>query len=323
MCSNYASPKRDQPAAHLPSPFKSRKGEAEYLAAYGASMQLWPVPYESLDILNHFGSTHVVASGPKDAPPLVLLHGFLVSLTIWAPNIADLSRKYRVYVVDVMGQPGKSIPDQPITSRADYVEWITTVLDALEIDQACVAGMSYGGWLTLNTAIGIPERIKKIVLLSPVGLVPLGKQFLLRSMLMVFLPQHSRVDSLMRWMTYEENLQDRCMHNLYDCVVNQMYLGLKHFRMRNRIAIPPTALSDEELRSMRVPTLLLIGQQEVLYDSTAALNRAKRLIPNLEAELIPQASHEMAFGRHQLVDARILTFLKENQDTGTQSRSSI
>jgi pimeloyl-ACP methyl ester carboxylesterase len=312
MCSNYASPKRDQPAAHLPSPFKSRKGEAEYLAAYGASMQLWPVPYESLDISNHFGRTHVVASGPKDAPPLVLLHGLLVSLTIWAPNIADLSWKYRVYVVDVMGQPGKSIPGQPITSRADYVEWITTVLDALKIDQACVAGMSYGGWLTLNTAIGIPERIKKIVLLSPVGLVPLRKQFLLRSMLMVFLPKHSGVNSLMRWMAYEENLQDRRMHNLYDCVVNQMYLGLKHFPVRNRIAVPPTALSDEELRSMRIPTLLLIGQQEVLYDPAAALNRAKRLIPNLETELVPQASHEMAFGKHELVDARILRFLKES-----------
>jgi pimeloyl-ACP methyl ester carboxylesterase len=131
-------------------------------------------------------------------------------------------------------------------------------------------------------------------------------------MLMVFLPKHSRVNSLMRWMAYEENLQDRRMHNLYDCIVNQMYLGLKHFRARSRIAVPPTALSDEDLRSMRISTLLLIGQQEVLYDPAATLNRAKRLIPNLEAELVPQAGHEMTFGRHQLVDARILRFLKES-----------
>ncbi len=119
--------------SNLPSAFKSPKGEAEYMAAYEATMQLWPVPYESMDVQSRFGSTHLVVCGSKDAPPLVLLHCFFTSLTVWAYNIADLSRNYRIYALDMMGQPSKSIPDQPISNREEMAEWLTGILDALGI----------------------------------------------------------------------------------------------------------------------------------------------------------------------------------------------
>lgn len=80
-------------------------------------------------IPSRFGSTHLVICGPKDAPPLVLLHSFFMSLTVWAYNIADLSRNYRVYALDMMGQPGKSIPDQHISNRQEMAEWLTGILD--------------------------------------------------------------------------------------------------------------------------------------------------------------------------------------------------
>jgi len=56
--------------------------------------------------------------------------------------------------------------------------------------------------------------------------------------------------------------------------------------------------SDDELR---VPRLLLIGEQEVLYDPVGALSRAGRLIPGLIGELIPGASHDLAFRRPAIV----------------------
>ena len=60
----------------LPSAFKSPEGQAEFMAAYEATLKLWPVPYEPMDITGRYGRTHLVASGPKDAPTLVLLHMF-------------------------------------------------------------------------------------------------------------------------------------------------------------------------------------------------------------------------------------------------------
>jgi hypothetical protein len=83
--------------ATLPTAFRSPRGEAKYMAAYDATMRLWPVPFEARDIPSRFGSTHLLICGPKEASPLVLLHCFLTSLTVWAHNIADLSRDHRVY----------------------------------------------------------------------------------------------------------------------------------------------------------------------------------------------------------------------------------
>jgi pimeloyl-ACP methyl ester carboxylesterase len=93
-----------------PPAFKTPEGEATYLAAYDAALRLWPVAYEEMNIPTRFGLTHVVVSGPKDAPALVLLHGYMATLIMWLPNIQDFSKDYRVYAIDVMGQPSKSIP---------------------------------------------------------------------------------------------------------------------------------------------------------------------------------------------------------------------
>jgi pimeloyl-ACP methyl ester carboxylesterase len=286
------------------SGFKTAEGKATYLAAYDAAMKSWPVPYEEMEIPTRFGMTHVVASGPKDAPPLVLLHGYMATLTMWAPNIADFSKDYRVFAVDVMGQPSKSIPDEPIQNAADYVAWLTATLNGLRLDRISLIGMSYGGWLALNYALTASERVEKLALLSPAGsLLPLVRQFRLRGMPMVLFPTHVTVNSFMRWLGID---------NSSACELT--YLGLKHFRMPpETLRITPTAFSDDQLRAMRVPTLLLMGEDEVIYDPAAALERGRRLVPDFRGELVPGSSHDMCFSQHQIVDARLLDFLNDHR----------
>jgi pimeloyl-ACP methyl ester carboxylesterase len=292
-----------------PSAFKSSEGEAAYFSAYDAAMNMWPVPYDEMDISNRFGATHLVASGPRNAPPVVLLHGYWATLTMWTPNIAELSSGHRVYAIDVMGQPGKSIPDEPIRNAADYVAWLTAVLDALHLDRIFLAGMSYGGWLALDYAAAAPQRVQALVLLSPAAsILPLVKQFALRGMLMMLLPTRFTVGAFMHWLGFNDGPDDRTGRETK--AIDLTYLGLKHFRFSRETArIAPTVYSDSELRSMQVPTLLLMGVHEVIYDSARALSRARRLIPNLEGDLVSGCSHDMTIRQHRLVDARVVDFL--------------
>jgi pimeloyl-ACP methyl ester carboxylesterase len=60
-----------------------------------------------------------------------------------------------------------------------------------------------------------------------------------------------------------------------------------------------------------VPTLLLMGDHEVIYDPARALGRARRLVSDFEGELVPGCSHDMCFSQHRIVDGRVLDFLNK------------
>jgi pimeloyl-ACP methyl ester carboxylesterase len=228
----------------------------------------------------------------------------MATLTMWWPNIAAFSKEYRVYAIDVMGQPGKSRPNEPIGNAADFVSWLSATLDALQLDRVFLAGMSFGGWLALNYAVAAPQRVRKLVLLSPGGLLPMVRQFTVRGMIMAWVPTRLTVHAFFRWLGFT----DRAYANLLDLI----WLGLKHFRMPIETArVLPAVVSDEALRAMRVPTLLLIGDHEVISDPARALERAHRLMPDVEGELVPGCRHDMCASRHDVVDARVLGFLKK------------
>ena len=293
------------------SAFRTPAGEAAFLAAYDAAMRLWPVPHEEIDVSSRFGMTHVVVGGPIDAPPLVLLHGYMATSTMWWPNISDFSKDHRVYAIDVMGQPGKSIPQEPIRNAAEYAAWLAATLDGLHLDRVALVGMSYGAWLALNFAVASGERVQKLVLLSPGGgFIPMAKQFGLRGMLMTLLPTRVTFNSFMRWLGFTERSGETDARS----VLELMYLGLKHFRMPpETLRVMPTLFSDDQLRAMRVPTLLLIGDREVICDPAEALARARGLFPDVQGALVPRSSHDMCFSQHRIVDAQVLAFLKQGR----------
>jgi pimeloyl-ACP methyl ester carboxylesterase len=242
----------------------------------------------------------------------VLLHCFFTSLTIWANNVADLSRQYRIYAPDMMGQPGKSIPDQPIRNREEMVEWLTCVIDALRLLQFDLGGYSYGGGAALDYAIHARDRVDRLILLSPVGgIVRPRTQFYVRGMLTV-MPGLAApaMRSFFNWMFYRPNREKNDVRPLADCVLRQMVLGARHFRMGT--IVPPNPFPDAELRSVTAPTLLLIGQREALYDPVAATERAKRLIPKITSQLIPEAGHDLPAGQHETVNKLVLQYLKPN-----------
>ena len=285
-------------------PFKTPAGEVAFLAAYDAALATWPVDYETIEVRSRFGITHVVVCGPPHAPPLVLLHGYMATLTMWSPNVLAWSRDYRVYAIDVMGQPGRSRPDVPISSAADFVSWLTATLDALHLNRIFLIGMSFGGWLALNFAVAEPDRVQKLVLLSPGGLLPMVRQFMMRGLLMMLLPSRLTVNWFFRWLGFAGLANMR--------MLDLMCLGLKHFRIPpETMRIEASVIPDQALRTMHVPTLLLIGDGEVISDPVQALDRARRLIPDFEGELVPGCRHEMYVRQHEVVNRRVLEFLKK------------
>jgi pimeloyl-ACP methyl ester carboxylesterase len=86
------------------------------------------------------------------------------------------------------------------------------------------------------------------------------------------------------------------------------FLGFRTYRSG---LLKPAPLTDDELRSIITPTLLLLGEKSQLHRARRVLARARSLMPNLEADLVPRAGHSLGFDHAEVVAARILQFLAD------------
>ena len=281
--------------------FKTPQGEAKCMRAYEAALVHWPVPYEELDLTTRFGKTHIIVSSPKGEKSLILLHGQDSSSTSWIYNITDLSQAFRVYAVDTIGDMGKSKPTCLPQSREDYAKWLLEVLEGLKIEKADLMGLSYGGFLATNFALAYPERVNRVVLLAP-GIPNFGPptlQWANYGMPMLLLPSRFTVKRFINGASKKGFSRD-------DPVLEQMIVGMENMR---HVSFMQPVFTDEELRQMTVPILLLIGDHEIMYEPQKALSQAAQLIPNLQVELIPNAGHMLNSDQSEGVNARVLKFL--------------
>lgn len=279
--------------------YRSVDGYAAVMSAYDANLERWPTPYQSLTLPTRHGETHIIASGAPDAPPLILLGGAGANATRWLPNIGALSRAFRTYSVDGLGETGKSASNRPSYRGAAYGEWLVDLFDGLKLERANVTGISRGGWLTLKIASFAPERVSRIVPMSAQGLAPLSLRFLLHMAPILLFPTEGNILRLIRFSTsphlpIDERLAER------------IRLIFKHYRS-NRSYVPD--FTDAELRRISAPTLLIWGEYEAAYNRTRATERAQRLIPHLCVEVIPNAGHTVSDDQPEIVNSRIVEFL--------------
>ena len=274
----------------------------------GLAAKLWPIVSEERMVPTTFGATFVRVSGPPAAPALVLLHGAGTTSLMWSPNIEALSREYRTVAVDQVGEFGKSAcAAKPVRTLQDLIAWLDELIGALEArERVSLVGMSYGGALAAQYALHFPERLEKVVLLAPGATVlrpPAG--FWLRVIALAIARQRG-LRAFFRWIFAD---MARADPQWMDSTIELLSLNMRSIQ-RHKTPIPPV-LTDAEWGSLRPPTLFLAGENEVIYSAEKAVRRLKRVAPQVTAEIIPGAGHDLPFRQTATVNKRILQFLKE------------
>ena len=121
--------------------YRTKKMQREIIRTYNKLLEQWNVETEEINITTEYGTTHIVACGKKENPPLILFHGVGDdSALMWIYNAKYLSQIYRVYAVDTIGGPGKSVPGAGYNKDFDDVLWIDGILDKLSIEKAFLSG---------------------------------------------------------------------------------------------------------------------------------------------------------------------------------------
>jgi pimeloyl-ACP methyl ester carboxylesterase len=119
------------------------------------------------------GFTHYELSNPEAEETVVLAHGFSVPYFIYDPTFAFLTYAgFRVVRYDLFGRGFSDRPDTPYNIDL-FVKQLGDLLDALRFSRAVsLVGLSTGGPITAAYTARCPERVKKLVLIDPVGAKP-------------------------------------------------------------------------------------------------------------------------------------------------------
>lgn len=121
-----------------------------------------PAPLRRVRLRDH--ETVVVQRG-ETGPAVLLLHALGLDWRMWEPVMDKLAAGRRVFAYDIRGHGWAAGSPSPFTMD-DTAADMLAVLDALGLDQAHVAGLSYGGGIAQTAAVAHPERFASLALLA-------------------------------------------------------------------------------------------------------------------------------------------------------------
>jgi pimeloyl-ACP methyl ester carboxylesterase len=264
------------------TPDLSRAGlEARYLAS----------PEEMREVAGM--RLRVRDTGPKDAPAIVMLHGFGSSLDTWEPWARALDSQHRVVRYDMPGA-GLSPPD----STGDYTDAraiavLAALMDQLGFQRASLIGNSIGGRVAWKFAALKPERVTKLVLISPDGFASPGFEYgrapnvpAAVAILKYVLPKPLMRMNLAPAYGDPSRLTEATIDRYYDLMRAPGVRGAMIDRMKQTILEDPAPL----LRRITAPILLLWGEKDGMIPVANAADY-RRILPDSALNLLPGLGH--------------------------------
>ena len=227
---------------------------------------------------------HVRLDGPPGAPPLLMLHSLGTAGAVWDEQAAALAGSFRVIRPDFRGHGLTGLTPGPYTVE-DLTADALAVLNALGVERAHVAGISLGGLVAQSLAARTPERVAGLMLCDTALSIPPPETWHERAATVRAHGMEAVVDAVLaRWI--QEGFRDQ-----------PGAAGLRTMLLRMpaegyAACCEAIAAADlaESTRRLRVPTLVLVGDQDPSTPPAAAwaLHEA---ISGSSLVVLPDASH--------------------------------
>ena len=288
--------------------FRSDAARRAYLDAYDATLALSPAALESRQVETAFGTTHVAIAGRDDAPPLVLLHGKNCSSTMWLDLLPTFTKTHRVYLVDAIGEMGRSVATRMMHGPRDIVAWLSETLDQLSIDRCAIVGLSNGCYQASTFAMARPERVERLAMLAPAGVFSGMQPSWWRKAFSTFGTNPDKIEAF--WHIHSVSQTPSPLQQKFN---EQMLLGFNSIRYATWDAWP-RKYRAKQLASLTMPVLAVFAENDVIHDGRTAANKARRLLPTAKVTVLPECGHMMNFDQRDAVAALLAEFL--DQGTG-------
>lgn len=169
--------------------YRSKKAGDNIIRTYDELLNQWKVPIKELMVPTSYGSTHVIVTGKEGGEPLLMFHGVGDDAALmWIYNAKAMGEHFKLYAVDTIGGPGKSIMGENYSANFDDVIWIDEIMNHFNLKKSSMIGVSHGGYLVQLYTLYRKERIDKAICLS--ASVPIGRMGSpVKTMIKIFLPE--------------------------------------------------------------------------------------------------------------------------------------
>ena len=269
---------------------------------------------------------HTVVAGPKDGPPILLLHGFPECWFTWRNQIAPLAQAgYRVVVPD---QRGYNLSDKPSGVESYQIDWLTAdvreLIHVMGRERAILAAHDWGGAVAWRFAMDYPEMVDKLIVMNAPHPVAFAREL-----------SHNGSQRLKSWYMFFFQLPW-----LPEALLGFDPLSSARLFFR-RTAVRAGAFSDADLtvmaaalaqpdalrtmihwyraafrypplhrtRVIETPTLLIWAEDDVALSKSLTYGLEKR-VPHLTVHYIPRCGHWVQNEAPDQVNKQMLAFLQ-------------
>jgi len=256
--------------------------------------------------------------------PVILIHGYGAKKEIWKPQVAEISKRFKVITFDLRGTGESDRPNMAYTMEM-LAKDVSGLMDFLSIKKAHIIGRSFGGMIAQNFALFFPEKVEKLVLIATnygrkdLEWIEIAKKGRLAE---VETLKHNPLKAFKEKSKWVFHIQFR-----KEMEANPTKKFYKAFSMEDLIresTINPSRPQDiinqaeamkthytlEKLSEIKNKTLLIAASHD-RQTPVSVMNEMNNKIPNSELKVIKDAGHFMTLSRAPEVNKLILEFLEE------------
>jgi pimeloyl-ACP methyl ester carboxylesterase len=275
------------------------------------------VPFRQDYVMADGLRTRYVQAGSATSPALLLLHGTGGHWETFCANLGALSQHFNCYAVDMMGCGFTDKPDKPYEIK-DYVAHLIAFMNEVGITSASLVGVSLGAWVGTRMALAFPDRVDRMILISPPGLLPLraaSASTIANRRASAADPSWENISKVLSNLVYDKNaLMDDMI-----AVRQRVYSlpGIQQIMPRMLTLFDPDIrarnnLSEQEWRSLRKPALVIAHVDSPdLYLETA--EKIMDLLPMAQRVDMRKTSHWSHFEDPQTFNKLAIEFLQQKE----------
>lgn len=256
--------------------------------------------------------------------PIIFLHGLNIGWGMWYQNLSSLSKKFKIYAIDLPGAGNSSDINYQTYDVDKYISILKQFLKLNNISKPIIIGHSFGGFLGAKLALDKKSQVRKLVLINPMGFTDyIPRKFFILSFPRVvstltktlLKPTKKFITSFLLNALFKKSA-------LKNDFLNYYLESLKHSgrhplnfmsSMVDKGKISSSLLFDHQTYRLKIPKLVIFGSKDPLFPYKSVTANIKKL-HNSIIHVYKNSGHVPPIEESAKLNKQILEFLSSNSN---------